>query len=318
VSLPSSVGIGDLLRAFTLIKPADAVERQEIATLLGFTHAGPATIAAQVSEERPEPDGVSAHSDTSQEPPETEPQPPLHGQTDVREVGAGPSEVPYLTPLETAVPVRPNWLDGIQPLAQEKRGADSTVRHLPLFHANLARSVLLDTVRTVIDGNELDIEHVIQTLARAGGVSRLPRIMQRSLVRGVQLLVDYGEGMDPFARDADDLALRIELLFGDERVQRLAFQGSPALGVGTGPVWTWGPYVPPSRGVPVVGLTDLGIGGRLATPHIDFWSDLAGLLARRGSQVVLFVPYLRSRWPKGIPASVRMIVWDRPRWRSRK
>ena len=40
----------------------------------------------------------------------------------------------------------------------------------------------------------------------------------------------------------------------------------------------------------------------------DVWPPLAEMLRRRGSQLVVFVPYPRSRWP--VLPGVRMVPWD--------
>ena len=71
-------------------------------------------------------------------------------------------------------------------------------------------------------------------------------------------------------------------------------------------------YAPPRPGTPVLAFSDLGIGqppGYLRPDAGDVWPPLAEVLLRRGSELVAFVPYPRSRWP-ALDGQVRMIPWD--------
>jgi isoamylase len=102
---------------------------------------------------------------------------------------------------------------------------------------------------------------------------------------------------------------------GPALVDRVNFAGSPLLGAGRGPRWTWPDrYLPPAPGTPVVVFTDLGLAQTdepRSVAGAAEWFELADLLARRGSALLAFVPYPPDRWPSGVTRAMSVREWDR-------
>ena len=246
--------------------------------------------------------------------------------TDQRsEPRAGTGELPTDEPLETLETLEPIAVEtggGVEGWRSAKPLESVTARHLqgvhdhePLLPPGQAGSILAAAVETRDLNGPVDIDRLVETVARARPVQRLPRLPLSSLVRGVQLLVDTGVGMEPFARDQQELASELRRVIGRSRVTELHFRNTPTRGAGSGPVWTWASYyVPPAPGTPVLVLTDLGIGGPRASPQRSQaweWRALAERLARRGSSLIAFVPYPPSRFPAGLARSMTIVPWDR-------
>jgi len=100
----------------------------------------------------------------------------------------------------------------------------------------------------------------------------------------------------------------VRSVVGPSHVEEISFSGRPLDRLLTDK----DPYAPPRPGTPVLVLSDLGIGqppGYLRPEAHTVWLPLADMLLRRGSRLVAFVPYPRSRWPF-LGDQVRMIPWD--------
>jgi hypothetical protein len=161
---------------------------------------------------------------------------------------------------------------------------------------------------------ETDLIAVLQAICRAEAITEIPLTPVPTLVRGVQVLVDRGEGMQPFAADQSWLASRIVDVVGRDRTSVLYFEDSPSLGAGVGLPEDWPAYKPPPPGTPVLLLTDLGIGrphGQVAVDNSEEWSSFAATLAHAGCPLVAFVPYPARRWPPIVRHRMTIVQWDR-------
>jgi hypothetical protein len=160
----------------------------------------------------------------------------------------------------------------------------------------------------------MDVVKVLGHICRAEAITQIPQKPVPTLVRGVQVLIDRGETMQPFAVDQALLSARIVDVVGRDRTAVMYFMGSPQWGAGVGPPEDWPPYKPPVSGTPVLVLSDLGIArprdvAGMATPND--WSSFAALLARAGCPLVAFVPYPSRRWPPLIRHRMTIVQWDR-------
>ena len=226
---------------------------------------------------------------------------PTAVETDIDGLTADKGPLETLEPIAVDVGSRLEDWRGATPLEPvTARHLEGVHDHKPLFTPGQGRAILAATVATWDPTGPVDLDRLVDRVARALPVQRLPRRRQASLVRGIQLLVDTGKGMEPFARDQQELTDELRRVVGKSRVAEFRFRDCPLRGAGDGPVWTWKSYHPPSPGTPVVVLTDLGIGGPRFLPERSRpreWRALAERLARRNSPLVAFVPYPASRWP---------------------
>lgn len=191
---------------------------------------------------------------------------------------------------------------------------DQIERHDSLFRPSWTRSILSGSLSTPIPVGLIDLPALVDSLSRGQVVSRIPSIPRPSLIRGVQILVDRGESMQPFGRDQDEMVSAVRRVVGRGATQVLDFVGCPTRGAGEGAVWDWGPYRPPGHGTPVLILSDLG-SGRYAAPgeraSVREWLAFADALAHRPCPLIAFVPYPKSRWPRGLSRHLVILQWDR-------
>lgn len=181
----------------------------------------------------------------------------------------------------------------------------------PLFSPASQRSLVSTALATWQPDGDIDVDRVVDDFAARRPIVRIPRLRHATLRLGVQVLVDHGPAMEPFARDAAALVAQIRAIAGAHRVEVLRFAGDPLV-CGPGPRRTWRPYRAPAFGVPVIAITDLGIAAprlRLPSP-IAAWHALAARIEEARDALLCIVPYPADRWPVELH-DLRTIVWDR-------
>jgi len=292
----SFASLGDLARALTHLAPENAMTREEIARLLGF--------------------GIRELSQLK-----TGPRPPVPSEPEL----PSPPLQPPTPPLDKTAPQRiePIFTEPLRPLRLLLDGpslehphtpsSSSQIVFAPLLKPVWERNLISAAVATCAPTGPLDVPRLVDTTARGRPLRTIPRLPQPSLFRGVQVLVDLGEGMEPFARDQAHLLEELRRIVGTESTSVAHFRNNPLRGTGVNP-WTWGPYRPPHPGTPVLALTDLAIGGPVLDPDRSSegeWLTFAARLAHASCPLVAFVPYPERRWPRRLKRQTALICWDR-------
>lgn len=185
----------------------------------------------------------------------------------------------------------------------------------PLLVPEWTRAILSTALSTACGEGDVDVERVAERIARREAVTAVPRLPLTTLRRGVQVLVDQGQGMQPFMRDLTAIQGEIRRVAGEHRARVLRFAGTPLRAAGAGPRGRWGEYLPPPRGTPVLLLTDLGIGRPQLSADpatVEEWLELAAVVRRAGCPLVALVPYGAHRWPAALRDAMTLVEWDRP------
>jgi hypothetical protein len=184
----------------------------------------------------------------------------------------------------------------------------------PLLEPQWARAVLSTALATRSYEGTPDVRAVVDALCRLQPVNEFPRRARPTLRRGVQVLVDLGRGLLPYARDQVALVTELRRVVGESAVQVLRFAGCPSRNSGAGPRPTWGTYIPPPPGTPALVVTDFGIARPPLSDDaadIEEWLEWANQVKRAGCPVVALVPYDLSRCPAALEASMTIFPWDR-------
>ena len=202
----------------------------------------------------------------------------------------------------------PEWNDA--DLLASASDAASSIPHQSLLSPKGVRPILSAMLATDGPGGDIDIDAIIDQVAAGKPISVVPYQTRPSLCRGVRVLVDLGTAMQVFHRDQLETIVTLNELVGGDIVQVEWFEDDPGLGCGAGSASSWGEFVPPDVGVPVLVLGDLGIGSN--DPAIfDAWLRIADTLQRRDSRLIALVPYPEERWPGVLVSSIDMVMWDR-------
>jgi hypothetical protein len=206
----------------------------------------------------------------------------------------------------------PQWLAAARHL-ETTDAARPVIPLDPLFPARTSRAILSGVLATPSRSGPLHLAKVVESLSRGEVIREVPRFSIPTLARGVQLLIDRGEAMQPFAADQATLLATLVSVVGRDRTEVLYFDSSPAWGAGTGPKDEWPDYQPPAPGTPVVVLTDLGIArppGAAGLAGVSDWRGFAKIVARAGCPMLALVPYPRERWP-ALSKLITIVQWDR-------
>jgi hypothetical protein len=130
----------------------------------------------------------------------------------------------------------------------------------------------------------------------------------------VQLLVDRGEGMEPYADDLDYLTAQFIDVAGRDQVEQRTFVGTPLRGldpdVFTGEVAEW--KRPPPNALVLV-LTDLGVGGQSRSrdrASASEWRATAAAVVAIPAELRVVTPFRPARWPRGITEIAQIVSWD--------
>jgi hypothetical protein len=312
VSLPPAIWLGDAGRAVAALRAdRDAVEA--IVRLLGL-----------LPEDAP-PSGDLPPPVPPVPPPALPPPPPLPPPTpSARAVAV--AEVAHRTEVDgRADPPTVERLDGppsamppLPSLAEVLAPPPPSAAPVPadLFHADRQRAVLTALCSGPASTGEPDVDAAVEIVARGEPLLALPPTVRPTTRRGLQLLVDQGEAMLPFARDQEQVRRAIGLLTGPDGFEVVRFARTPLdpPGAGPGPIWTWRTYRPQIPGQPVLVLSDLGVlaprGNRADVE--DAWCRFAALLHEAGCPLVALAPTPLRRVSPRVRAALAVVPWDRP------
>ncbi|MGD9482706.1 hypothetical protein WDH52_05500 [Streptomyces sp. TRM70308] len=186
-------------------------------------------------------------------------------------------------------------------------------RYRPLLPPRSEAAILHTLCARVVPEGPVDVDRLLEELARGTAPAALPRQPVRTLRFGVQVLIDLGPGMQPFHRDQDEIRRRIAAVAGRHACQVRYFADCPLRRSGPGPGWTWQPYRPPATGTRVLVLSDFGVhtATQSAPSRVEDWREFAAGLHRHGCPLTALAPVPAGRLPGWLTALMPVLVWDR-------
>lgn len=302
------ISLGDALVALAELAPRDEVTRDDVLRQLGLAvpRAAAATEVAGRSVPLPPPptpaaSGLAGAAGTVLPPPN----PPAAGR---------PAPLPAtLVPSGTTTAVRPSWLPSGGETLAPASVAVAAVAPPPILAPLQARGIYTAALATWVREGDPDIEAAVRERSAGRPLRAIPRAPLRTLRRGVQVLLDVGPSMAPYAADVRHLDASLAALFGDGQIERLFFARCPTRLVRAGPRATRRPWRAPSRGVPLLVVSDFGIAGPGhdddAAPPAE-WRRFADDVRAEGHRVVGLVPFASARWPPPVATAVTLVHWS--------
>ncbi|HYI12978.1 MAG TPA: Sua5/YciO/YrdC/YwlC family protein [Thermoanaerobaculia bacterium] len=207
------------------------------------------------------------------------------------------------------IPISAALLNGSALDISGPRAAFATPPPSPLIPPRELRAFVYATVAQLVPSATVDLEKLTGQLARLRMPRTLPRKMRRGLRRGVALVTDYGDGMQPFRSDAAQFARGLRQIAASHQYKQYSVVGSPADPL-DGDIDRL-PKTAPVPGAVVAILTDAGIARPWSMHRAQpaEWMGWAKRLTRAGYRVVAVVPYGPSRWPAGARRSMHCTYW---------
>lgn len=309
------ISLGDLVRSLDALAPDDAATRRAVARCLGLAvgeRVEPLPEPAREPElpERWQEEPSEMEGRQAAPPPRPEP-----SARPERELPPRPSALERIAAAQTGRRSPPLDVPPLERLLEREAGSAVPLLGDPsLFVPRWRRALLTTALSTPSPEGEIDVERLVEVAARGEAIRDIPRLPVPTLRRGVQLLLDYGKGMEPFLEDRRRMAETLEHTLGADSLHVLKFHESPLRGAGIGRRRTWAAYEIPPRGRPVLALTDLGLSGvsALGTSTVQReWRDLARRLAHSDSRLLVLTPYPRPRWPAELARHLTLLFWDR-------
>jgi hypothetical protein len=184
----------------------------------------------------------------------------------------------------------------------------------PPLPSGQARAALAVAAATRRPGRRVDVDRLIERAARLRPLIPPPILLEVRTAASIQLLVDAGEAMAPYAEDVTFFVERLLDVAGRDRVSVHRFLGSPLRRLdynpATGKDAPW--RRPPPRSLVVV-LSALGAGG----PPVDRdradageWLRVAADVAACGAALRVLTPFPAHRWPPGLADVAHISEWE--------
>ena len=304
----------DLLLVFKALKPRDERTRAAIARVLGIAWGEEGS-----SLPAPEPSAEVENAPQRFPPNQIRDEPSLVAP---KADAAKPDEAAMPLPIGvqplSSTALQPDWLEQVTPLAKPASGPGTRVLEPEaLFRPQKAQSILAIALATQEPFGALDLDEIVAAVGRGAALSSVPRQAVLTLARGVQLLVDRGDGLLPFRADIKRVESKISRLVGPDALEVLNFACCPSRGVGRGPRRNWADYFAHHRapiGSRVICVTDLGIGhpaGAEIPAGPEEWLEFDARLRAAGCRLLVLVPYHRDRWPPELARRMSLLHWDR-------
>jgi hypothetical protein len=178
-----------------------------------------------------------------------------------------------------------------------------------------ARALLSHLASRMRPDGDFDGARAVDLLARGEPVLELPRLWIDTTRGGTELVLDIGQGMQPFRSDLDKLPGQLSSVVGRENVRTLWFEDCPAGGRG---VYVTGRLEPvryrlPPAGTLIVAVTTFGVcGGTPATSAIiDRWRRFVAAAKRSRTPLIALTPLPEGRRPADLPRQLAIVIWDR-------
>jgi hypothetical protein len=183
----------------------------------------------------------------------------------------------------------------------------------PLFLERRWRALARTMLATLIETSKIDLRIVMKHLRTGRPVETLPWLLQPTLRRGVVLILDRSQSMQPFWRDESELVERCRRVVGAHGVRAYLVETNPWCD--TGPRLRWLQPEPEhfAAQTPVAIVSDFELGREL-TPRSALlapWLPLIERARSAGAIVLALIPVKRALWPAALMEAIpNTIVWD--------
>ena len=211
---------------------------------------------------------------------------------------------PYIEKIRHSSSLKPaNFSDNNQQLPYQ-----------PLFQKRWVQGIFTMMLSTKIFSNEIDFRKLEQIVAKDENFTQLPFKSKASLVKGVHILLDRSESMQPFWRDQTELVVQISRLLGKELVQCFCFEYDPLSPINSRLIWTTQKPRKFREKTPILIITDFGRGlDPIGSKFLEWepWEPIFKLAKSSGCRTFALIPALSQFWPINLNRFVdAALLWD--------
>jgi hypothetical protein len=185
----------------------------------------------------------------------------------------------------------------------------------PLFFERWSQGIFSAVLPTLMASREIDFRRLERNVAHGETLAEIPYKLRANLVKGVHVLLDHSETMQPFWRDEMELIARLRRLLGEALVQHTWFEIDPDRPIATRLRWRSSAPRKLHEGTPLLLVTDFGVGLEVIAGRFmdwDPWRPIFQLAESSRSRVIALLPSSPALWPAGLKRFVAsMLLWDR-------
>jgi type VI secretion system protein ImpC len=184
--------------------------------------------------------------------------------------------------------------------------------HTPLFDPRWQRAILTRIASITLPLGVVDMEDVINRIARGEPMQAVPRRPIATVARGLQLLVDQRSSLEPFRADVSELVRGVVRVVGTGGVAVRTFRGLPDWSCSDG--LEAANYALPAPGVPVMIVTDLGLVPQQRhdiRATVAEWRWFLARLRRARHRCVVVVPRSEAEIPRTLQGVAQVVPWSR-------
>jgi hypothetical protein len=300
---PAGVSAADVLLAVQDLKPTDGVTLEQILKMLGMERLPPGSPGVgtwQANVAAPDAPAPPTDADRAAAPP------PLTPHLPPRLPGAAASA--RLVGRVTFA--APQWGSGNTPFKPAAGQSDSEPPP-PIFASGTSRALLAAALSTMREGSELDVDRATDVMATRRWLDSIPYRRVPTLRRGAQVLIDESDAMNPFRHDVDHLLHVLDRLFGRGHLTVRRFRYCPGRDVWEAATSERQAWQPPTRGAPVVVVSDVGLTTSLDldSASVPEWQAFAGRVRESACPLVALTP-IGPPWPLALARATAFVHWS--------
>lgn len=216
----TDIGLSDILLSLHYLSPNSEITKKAIAKSLGFDleHVEEKK-TFELEESRIELS--SAISDKTNESQNEHLPKKVEFESDANVITLKPQEEKEIE----SVDIFNVELDGIEALPPTKVELHfKKPKHLPLFDEKWFMSIMSLILSTPQQTSEIDFRLIEKTIFNFSPIERFPNLYRNSLHRGVQVMLDVSDMIQPYLRDKNELILALTRLLDKNRVKIFKFE----------------------------------------------------------------------------------------------
>lgn len=293
------IGLGELVEVLAKLKPS-APQAEQIAATMGLGWRSvqrspePATQSTAATSGAPALDLEVSGATSHHAPKEIQ---PVRSATTIFEPRLAPDKGAAGGPLAVA----------------DVRAHPTRPPYRPLFLERRWRALARSMFATYVPTSKIDLRVVMRHVRSGRPLEFLPLLLQPSLRRGVVLILDRSQSMQPFWRDETELVERCRKVVGAPGVRSYLVETDPWSDAGPRLRWLQPEPEHFDARTPVVIVSDFELGREL-TPRSALLAPWLPLLERArsaGTPVLALIPVNRTLWPMPLTEAIaNAIVWD--------
>jgi hypothetical protein len=182
----------------------------------------------------------------------------------------------------------------------------------PLFRDQWFQAIFTAVLGVRMPSQEIDFRKLENAVVQGEFFAQLPFKTRTKLVKGVHVLIDRSESMQPFWRDQTELIARLRRMLGAALVQDSWFEYDP-----NAPGVIWHTAMPKQFRLetPVLIVTDFGSGlDPVSARTIDWqpWLPILELAHSSRSRIFALIASSQNYWPAAVSSFADCsLLWDR-------